>query len=117
MTDYPLHSPLSMDLVVATPVFLDLTFVGLDGLPVAGEERFAADLRADRPAAARSPPSPRPAWALAAAIAAPLGRRPAGLARSAKVAEAEGVGHRRAHPAARTPTTVVPPRPTATAPW
>ena len=33
-----------MDLVVATPVFLDLTFVGLDRLPVAGEERFAADL-------------------------------------------------------------------------
>ena len=32
------------DLVVATPVFLDLTFVGLESLPALGEERFAAKL-------------------------------------------------------------------------
>ena len=32
------------DLVVATPVFLDLTFVGLESLPGLGEERFAAEL-------------------------------------------------------------------------
>lgn len=32
------------DLVVATPVFLDLTFVGLESLPALGEERFAAEL-------------------------------------------------------------------------
>ncbi len=30
------------DLVVATPVFLDLTFVGLESLPALGEERVAA---------------------------------------------------------------------------
>jgi ribokinase len=33
-----------MDLVVATPAFLDLTFVGLEGLPALGEEKFAGDL-------------------------------------------------------------------------
>jgi sugar/nucleoside kinase (ribokinase family) len=32
------------DLIVATPAFLDLTFVGLDALPELGEERFAGDL-------------------------------------------------------------------------
>jgi sugar/nucleoside kinase (ribokinase family) len=32
------------DLIVATPAFLDLTFVGLEGLPALGEERFAGDL-------------------------------------------------------------------------
>jgi sugar/nucleoside kinase (ribokinase family) len=32
------------DLIVATPAFLDLTFVGLDALPQLGEERFAGDL-------------------------------------------------------------------------
>ena len=36
---------MSIDLVVATPTFLDLTFVGLEGLPAKGEERFAADDR------------------------------------------------------------------------
>ena len=35
---------MTVDLAVATPTFLDLTFVGLEGLPAAGEERFAADL-------------------------------------------------------------------------
>jgi sugar/nucleoside kinase (ribokinase family) len=32
------------ELVVATPAFLDLTFVGLEGLPALGEEKFAGDL-------------------------------------------------------------------------
>jgi ribokinase len=32
------------DLIVATPAFLDLTFVGLEGLPGLGEEKFAGDL-------------------------------------------------------------------------
>lgn len=36
---------MSVDLAVATPAFLDLTFIGLTGLPRAGEERFATDLR------------------------------------------------------------------------
>ena len=35
---------MTVDLAVATPTFLDLTFVGLEGLPAPGEERFAADL-------------------------------------------------------------------------
>jgi ribokinase len=33
-----------MDLVVATPAFLDMTVVGLEGLPELGQERFAGDL-------------------------------------------------------------------------
>ena len=35
---------MSTDLIVATPAFLDLTFVGLEGLPGLGEEKFAGDL-------------------------------------------------------------------------
>ena len=33
-----------MDVVVLTPTYLDYTFVGLEGLPAAGEERFAGDM-------------------------------------------------------------------------
>ena len=33
---------MSMDLVIATPAFLDMTFVGLESLPELGQERFAA---------------------------------------------------------------------------
>jgi ribokinase len=33
-----------VDVVVATPTFLDMTFVGLEGLPRLNEERFAGDL-------------------------------------------------------------------------
>ena len=35
---------MSVDLAVATPAFLDLTFVGLEQIPAPGEERFAGDL-------------------------------------------------------------------------
>jgi len=35
---------LSIELAVATPAFLDLTFVGLESLPAQGEERFAGEL-------------------------------------------------------------------------
>jgi sugar/nucleoside kinase (ribokinase family) len=35
---------MTVDLAVATPAFLDLTFVGLEALPGPGEERFAGDL-------------------------------------------------------------------------
>ncbi len=61
-----------VDLIVATPAFLDLTVVGLDALPVLGEERFAGDL-------VRSPGGGAiTAWAaarlgLSAALCAPLG--------------------------------------------
>src|SRR5215213_9071055 len=33
-----------MDLVVTVPAYLDLTAVGLEGLPALGEEKFAGDL-------------------------------------------------------------------------
>ena len=39
-----LASVLSIELAVATPAFLDLTFVGLECLPAPGEERFAGEL-------------------------------------------------------------------------
>jgi len=61
-----------VDLIVATPAFLDLTVVGLDALPVLGEERFAGDL-------VRSPGGGAiTAWAaarlgLSAALVAPIG--------------------------------------------
>jgi ribokinase len=35
---------MTVDLAVATPAFLDLTFVGLEKIPGPGEERFAGDL-------------------------------------------------------------------------
>jgi ribokinase len=35
---------LRVELAVATPAYLDLTFVGLEALPAAGEERFAGEL-------------------------------------------------------------------------
>ena len=34
----------TFDFAVATPAFLDLTFVGLESLPDLGEERFAGEL-------------------------------------------------------------------------
>ena len=37
---------MTVDLAVATPAFLDLTFVGLERDPGPGEERFAGDLHA-----------------------------------------------------------------------
>jgi sugar/nucleoside kinase (ribokinase family) len=93
-----------MDLVVATPVFLDLTFVGLDELPAAGEERFAADLM-HTPGGGAITAIAAARLGLSTAIAAPLGRDSAGLAvREALRAEGVGMVERSA---ARTPTTVV----------
>jgi hypothetical protein len=34
----------SVDVAVATPAFIDVTYVGLEALPRPGEERFARDL-------------------------------------------------------------------------
>lgn len=93
-----------MDLVVATPVFLDLTFVGLDMLPVAGEERFAADL-VQTPGGGAITAIGAARLGLRAAVAAPLGRDAAGLA-VREVLTAEGVSMVE-RSAARTPTTVV----------
>jgi sugar/nucleoside kinase (ribokinase family) len=93
-----------MDLVVATPVFLDLTFVGLDGLPVLGEELFAADLM-QTPGGGAITAIGAARLGLTTAIAAPLGRDAAGdIVRAALAAEGVELVERSA---ARTPTTVV----------
>ena len=93
------------DLVVATPVFLDLTFVGLESLPVIGEECFAAELlRSPGGGAITAVGAAR--LGLATAVAAPLGDDVAGdLVRAALAAEQVDVIATRA--ALRTPTTVV----------
>lgn len=104
MNDHLPNTPLFMDIVVATPVFLDLTFVGLDGLPAAGEERFAADL-VQTPGGGAITAIAAARLGLGAAVAAPLGRDPAGLA-VRETLKAEGVGMVE-RTSARTPTTVV----------
>jgi ribokinase len=93
------------DLVVATPVFLDLTFVGLESLPALGEERFAAELlRSPGGGAITAVGATR--LGLSAAVAAPLGDDVAGeLVRAALAEEAVAVIATRSAP--RTPTTVV----------
>jgi sugar/nucleoside kinase (ribokinase family) len=93
------------DLVVATPVFLDLTFVGLESLPVLGEERFAAELlRSPGGGAITAVAAAR--LGLSVAVAAPLGDDVAGDLVRAWLAE-EGVERIAGRSAARTPTTVV----------
>lgn len=96
-----------IDLVVATPVFLDLTFVGLESLPVLGEEKFAAEmLRTPGGGAITAVAASR--LGLSAAVAAPIGDDVAGdLVREALTAE--GVPTVATRPAPRTPTTVVMP--------
>ncbi len=93
------------DLVVATPVFLDLTFVGLEALPDLGEERFAAELlRSPGGGAITAVGAAR--LGLTAAVAAPLGDDVAGDLVRAMLAE-EGVKPVATRSAPRTPTTVV----------
>ena len=96
-----------IDLVVATPVFLDLTFVGLESLPGLGEERFAAELlRTPGGGAITAVAATR--LGLSAAVAAPLGEDvPGDLVRGALADE--GVAWIGTRPAPRTPTTVVMP--------
>ena len=95
------------DLVVATPVFLDLTFVGLESLPELGEERFAAELlRSPGGGAITAISASR--LGLRSAIAAPLGDDiPGDLVRD--MLAKEGVEWIASRPAPRTPTTVVMP--------
>jgi sugar/nucleoside kinase (ribokinase family) len=95
------------DLVVATPVFLDLTFVGLESLPALGEERFAAELlRSPGGGAITAVSAAR--LGLSAAVAAPLGDDvPGDIVRD--MLSAEGVRWIASRPAPRTPTTVVMP--------
>lgn len=93
------------DLVVVTPVFLDLTFVGLESLPALGEERFAAELvRSPGGGAITAVGAAR--LGLSAAVASPLGDDVAGDLVRALLA-AEGVETIASRAAPRTPTTVV----------
>jgi sugar/nucleoside kinase (ribokinase family) len=93
------------DLVVATPVFLDLTFAGLESLPALGEERFAAELmRSPGGGAITAVGAAR--LGLSTAVAAPVGDDVAGEIVRAALAE-EGVGVIATRSAPRTPTTVV----------
>lgn len=93
-----------IDVAIANPAFLDLTFVGLEGLPEVGEERFAAELvRSPGGGAIIAVAAAR--LGLSAALAAPLGDDHAGRF-VADALEREGVRlvERRAR---RTPETVV----------
>ena len=95
------------DLVVATPVFLDLTFVGLESPPMLGEERFAAELlRSPGGGAITAVAAAR--LGMSAAVAAPLGDDVAGDIVRSMLAE-EGVEWIATRPSPRTPTTVVMP--------
>jgi ribokinase len=68
---------MSVDVVVSVPAFLDMTFVGLEGLPGLGEERFAGDLvRSPGGGAITAIGTAR--LGLVTALAAPLGGDPAG---------------------------------------
>src|SRR3954471_18058558 len=97
---------MSVDVVVAVPAFLDMTFVGLEGLPGLGEERFAGDLvRSPGGGAITAIGAAR--LGLTTALASPLGNDPAGEMVEAMVGE-EGVqvvGPR----CPRTPVTMVMP--------
>ena len=97
---------MSVDLVVATPSFLDMTLVGLEALPALGEERFAGDLlRSPGGGAITAVAATR--LGLRTALVAPLGEDLAGEFVRAEL-EQEGVtvsGQR----AARTPQTLVMP--------
>ena len=97
---------LSIELAVATPAFLDLTFVGLEMLPAPGEERFAGELlRSPGGGAITAVAAAR--LGLQTALVAPLGTDLGGEY-VRRVLEAEGVavaGFR----TKRTPETVVMP--------
>ena len=93
-----------VDLIVATPAFLDLTVVGLDGLPAIGEERYAGDLVRSPGGGAITALAAR-RLGLESALVAPLGTDLAGefvraaLEREGVVVDGSG--------AARTPQTLV----------
>jgi sugar/nucleoside kinase (ribokinase family) len=95
-----------VDVAVAIPAFIDLTFVGLEALPAPGEERFAGDLvRSPGGGAIHAVASAR--LGLSAALATPLGEdTDADFLREALRAEGVVLAERRA---GRTATTVVMP--------
>jgi sugar/nucleoside kinase (ribokinase family) len=103
----PVRSPaVSTDLAVAVPAYLDLTLVGLEGLPGPGEETFAGDLvRSPGGGAITAVAAAR--LGLRTALVAPLGSDVAGEFVRREV-EAEGVVVTGPRPE-RTPQTVVMP--------
>ena len=97
---------MSVDVVVAVPAFMDMTFVGLEGLPGLGEERFAGDLvRSPGGGAITAIGAAR--LGLSTVLAAPLGQDAAGdlIAPMLEEAGVQLAGAR----CARTPITVVMP--------
>jgi ribokinase len=93
------------DVAVASPAYLDLTFIGLDRLPAAGEEEFATDLvRSPGGGAITAVGAAR--LGLRVALASALGRDEAGTAVADALAS-EGVDTRVG--AGRTPVTVAMP--------
>ena len=95
---------MTVDVVCADPVFLDLTFTGLPGLPPAGGELFAHDLHVS-PGGAAITATGLARLGLRAAVTAPLGGDVAGRTLR-ELLEAEGVVCA-AGEGARTPVTVV----------
>ncbi len=97
---------MSVDLAVASPAFLDLTFVGLEAVPGPGEERFAGDLvRSPGGGAITAIGAAR--LGLRTALLAPLGDDPAGAFVRSEL-EREGV-ELVGPTVTRTPVTVVMP--------
>jgi ribokinase len=95
---------LTVDVAVLTPAYLDYTFVGLEALPAAGEERFAGDmLRSPGGGGIIAVAAAR--LGLSVALVAPLGDDLAGrFVRRALEEDGVQVGAPRGP---RTPTTVV----------
>lgn len=97
---------MTVELAVVNPVFLDMTFVGLEALPGPGEERFAGDvIRSPGGGAITAIGAAR--LGLSAAAVAPLGNDLGGGFIARCLAD-EGV-HISERRCARTPTTVVMP--------
>jgi ribokinase len=80
---------MSYDVVCTGPVFLDLTFEGLDALPVPGRERFALELH-ETPGGAAITAIGLARLGLRVAVAAALGSDVAGTTVS-RLLEAEGI--------------------------
>jgi sugar/nucleoside kinase (ribokinase family) len=97
---------MSVDVVVTATAFMDLTFIGLESVPVPGEERFAGDLlRSPGGGAINAIGAAR--LGLRAALAVPLGEDLEGRFIRG-VLEAEGIELATGN-GTRTPTTVVMP--------
>src|SRR5262245_46385547 len=95
---------MSIDVVCAGPVFLDLTFEGLETLPESGREHYARELH-ESPGGSAITAVGLSRLGVRAAVAAPLGMDVAGrtlreLLEAEGVTCAGGVAH-------RTPVTVV----------